>query len=120
MKGSCVKKIQFSASAPASYIPPKSSLLSFHPIEVARQLCLMEFEVYAKIKPMECVNQAWTKPNKEVNASNIYQIIRNSNKVPMMVGTIILSGEDAQMRAKFIVAFLKIAQVRFFAVVICI
>lgn len=52
-----------------------------HDTTVARQLTLIEYDLYNKIKPKECLGQAWNKPNKEQSAKHIVALINRFNKV---------------------------------------
>ncbi len=55
--------------------------MDFDKAEIARHLCVMEFESFSKIVPTECLNQAWNKKNKDTKAANITSIIRRFNEV---------------------------------------
>lgn len=65
--------------APEPILPtkPESALFitDLHPLEVARQLTLVEYSYYQKIEPKECLNQCWNKPGKETAAPNIIALI---------------------------------------------
>lgn len=50
-------------------------LISWEPIEIAKQLALIEFELFSKIDPRECFNQAWIKPNREIDSPNIVKMV---------------------------------------------
>lgn len=51
--------------APPSIIPTGkiNSILDIDPLEFARQVTLVKFEVFRKIKPKEFSNLSWTKKN---------------------------------------------------------
>jgi len=49
--------------------------------EVARQLTLIEYDLFKAIKPWECLGQAWTKKDKEIKAPNIIAMIKRFNYV---------------------------------------
>ena len=59
----------------------KISLVDLHAEELARQLTLIEYDLYRKIKPKECLNQKWVKGDKDVNAPNILAMIKRFNQV---------------------------------------
>lgn len=59
-------------SNPVPYIPPfGGEMFDFHPLELARQLTIIEKAYLDAIKPQEMLNLAWTKKNKEMIAPNV-------------------------------------------------
>lgn len=50
-------------------------------VEIARQLTLIEFDIFEKIQPRECLKQAWNKENRQEKAPNIYAMIERTNRV---------------------------------------
>jgi hypothetical protein len=42
---------------------PTKHVLDYDPLEIARQLTLLDYETYAAIEPTELLNQAWCKQN---------------------------------------------------------
>lgn len=68
---------------PIMPVPSSGGLcfLDFHPTEFARQMALIEFQLYRLIKPKELMNQSWSKRGKEENSPNILACISSLNKV---------------------------------------
>lgn len=73
-------------SQPPPAILPKSSralkLVDVDPLEMARQLTIMESRMFMKIRPMECLSRAKEGQGED---DNIRKIINMSNKVSLPV-----------------------------------
>ncbi|SRR6266498_2664256 len=69
----------------------KLKFLDIDPLEIARQLTIIESKLYNKIQPVECLNKAWGKVegdgdgDGDVVAANIKAMISNSNKVKFSI-----------------------------------
>ncbi|EGC38002.1 aimless RasGEF [Dictyostelium purpureum] len=90
-----------------------SNNLSFHDIdeeEIARQLTLIEFEIYRKIKPPELLNQSWNKTKLKSRAPNVLKMIDRFNSVSMWVATMIIQTAKVKARARMMARFIKIAE----------
>lgn len=68
---------------PPPPIAPKSSkklkLLDVNPLELARQLTILESRLYQKIRPMECLQRS--REQKTDHNDNIAAVIHTSNRV---------------------------------------
>ncbi|KAJ3092462.1 hypothetical protein HK102_007086 [Quaeritorhiza haematococci] len=81
------------------------------PLEVARQLTLIEFELFGAIKPREFLDLGWMKPDKEIRAPNIMRMTRWSNHVvKWLISEIVLIKESTKMRAAVFEKIIMIAQ----------
>lgn len=103
----------FQTSQAPPPIFPKSAkkvkLLDIDPTELARQLTLMEANLYKKIRPMECLQRSReSKPGK--TADNITTIIQMSNRIANWVAESVLAREDSRKRATVVKHFISIAE----------
>ncbi|KZT73841.1 ras GEF [Daedalea quercina L-15889] len=96
---------------PAPYLPrnPRNmKLLDIDPIEIARQLTLMEFAMYKKIRSMECLMRSKaSKPGKHNDSFS--QIIQLTNKIGYWVAESILENKDSKRRASIVKHFVMAA-----------
>ncbi|KAJ6242916.1 guanine nucleotide exchange factor [Anaeramoeba flamelloides] len=76
--------------------------------EFMRQITLMEFDLYQKIKPREFLNQAWTKKNKEQLAPNICNFTKFFNLISNWMANEILSHEKLKNRVNCLGKFITI------------
>lgn len=69
--------------APPPPITPKNSkkmkLLDIDSLELARQLTILESQLYQKIRPMECLQRS--REQKTDHNDNIAAVIQTSNRV---------------------------------------
>ncbi|KAI0731989.1 ras GEF [Fomitopsis betulina] len=95
---------------PAPLIPrtKKIKLLDIDPIEIARQLTLMEYSMYKKIRPMECLLRSReSKPGKHKDSFS--EIIQLSNRIANWVAESVLDKEDSKRRALIVKHFITVA-----------
>ena len=79
------------------------------PLEMARQLTLMEGYLYQKIRPIECLQRSRDQKG-DIN-DNISQVIRFANKISDWVAETILAKDDSRRRASVVKNFITIADV---------
>lgn len=99
--------------APPPIMPKNLKRLKFldiDPTELARQLTLIDSQLYNKITPMECLNKAWSKKDNPV-AVNIKEMISISNHLTHWVVELIVQERDTRKRAQIIRHFVLIAEV---------
>ncbi|KAF8158224.1 ras guanine nucleotide exchange factor domain-containing protein [Crassisporium funariophilum] len=96
---------------PPPPIVPKSNkklkLLDIEPLELARQLTIMESQLYQKIKPMECLQRS--REQKTEHVDNITTVIQTSNRIADWVAESVLSKEDSRRRAQVVKHLISVA-----------
>lgn len=93
----------------SSFVPPiGGELFDFHPLELARQITLLEKSYLDSILPQELLNLAWTKKNKETLAPNVLSMIRFSNFLVDWMCTEIIKPNDALERAMVLNRFIYV------------
>ncbi|KAJ3191847.1 hypothetical protein HK101_007350 [Irineochytrium annulatum] len=87
-------------------------LVDLEPLELARQLTLIESELFVAIKAREFVDLAWMKDDKDVKAPNLTRMIQWSNHVIHWIITEIVSVKEggAKARAGIFVKMVQTAQ----------
>ncbi|KAF9488025.1 ras GEF [Pleurotus eryngii] len=100
------------APAPPPIYPRISSgrkvkLLDVDPLELARQLTILESQLYQKIKPMECLQRS--REQSMEHHDNIAIVIQTSNRIADWVADSILSKEDSRRRAAAVKHFISVA-----------
>ncbi|KAJ9479304.1 Cell division control protein 25 [Pseudozyma hubeiensis] len=107
-----IRKMVLPNSAPAPILPKnlkKLKFLEIDPLEMARQLTLLESRLYNAVKPAECLGLKWTKPGNDVHAKGIMESINTHNRISAWVAETILQQEDLKKRAALIKHFISIA-----------
>lgn len=86
------------------------SLLDIDPVEMAKQLTLMEHELFFSIQPWEFLNQGWLKRDKERRSPNLLKMIRFSNKVSSWVVSEIVQEEQLKKRTSCLEYFVAVCK----------
>jgi hypothetical protein len=68
-------------------------LIDIPPVEAARQLSIIDFELFGKIQPKECLKQSWAKSGKETKAPNILEFIARFNTLSQWASSVIARTE---------------------------
>ena len=97
-------------NAPIPINPNSSNLLDFDPLELARQMTLLDSNLFKQITPKECVGQRWSKPDRHEKAPHLTSMIENFNVMSMWVAHEILKCLDKKKRVKTIVYFINVVE----------
>jgi len=78
--------------------------------EIARQLTLIEWEYFLKIKPSEFQGLSWCKPSQHHRSPNVLAMITRFNQISLWVAHTILKFDMAKLRGKMMMKFINIAK----------
>jgi len=87
----------------------KFDILHYPLLEVARQITLLDYDIFVKIEPKECLNQSWNKEYRVIKAPNVNEMIQTFNKLSNWVGTEIVQQEDLEKRAAVMEKMIELA-----------
>ncbi|GAA5883613.1 hypothetical protein JCM16303_004913 [Sporobolomyces ruberrimus] len=97
---------------PSPIIPrnlKKIKFLDIEPLELARQLTIMDGRLFQRITPQECLGKAWPKEFGS-EAVNISAMIDMSNAITRWVTETILAQDDQKKRASIVKHFVAVAE----------
>ncbi|KAI9276130.1 ras guanine nucleotide exchange factor domain-containing protein [Sporodiniella umbellata] len=98
--------------APEPILPrnlKRLKLLDISPIEMARQLTLIDFKLYSSIQPIECLDKAWSREEDSL-AVHIQASIRFCNGMTQWVSDEILSQGDVKKRSLVLKYWVDVAE----------
>lgn len=105
------EQVSVSSAVSMSLTQPSEFILNQDNTMIAQQLCLIEFEIFRRIKPRDLLQHIWGKRDKNsVASSSVAASIEHFNFISSWVTTQILEHKKAKHRAKVLGKFMKIAQ----------
>lgn len=86
----------------------RTELLKMDPTEVAQQLCVLEYNLYSKIRPQECLD--WTKTQMGRTVENLHAFCATYDKLAAWVKTSILDTDVLGKRADTVEFWIRVAE----------
>ncbi|PWN32833.1 ras GEF, partial [Meira miltonrushii] len=88
--------------------PARVNVMDFDPLELSRQLTIMESRIYCSILPEELLGQEFSKKVGVSNAINVKRMSALSTHITGWVSECILNEDDARKRTQLVKFFIKL------------
>ncbi|KAJ3104152.1 hypothetical protein HDU97_009503 [Phlyctochytrium planicorne] len=91
--------------------PDVTTLIGIDSLLLARQMTLIDFNIYRTIRPHECLGQAYSKPGtRMVVAPAVVAMIERFNFVARLVTTLVMGSGTPRSRAELLGHFIAVAK----------
>eukprot|EP01130_Rhizamoeba_saxonica_P014731 TRINITY_DN6464_c0_g1_i1.p1 TRINITY_DN6464_c0_g1~~TRINITY_DN6464_c0_g1_i1.p1 ORF type:complete len:1172 (+),score=302.35 TRINITY_DN6464_c0_g1_i1:87-3518(+) len=88
----------------------QETFLSFPPVEVARQMTLLDEDLFHRVRMKEFLGGAWAEDNAMELAPNLTTFINHTNRISQWIITEILKPSDMHTQVQMITHFIRIAR----------
>eukprot|EP01114_Cavostelium_apophysatum_P000982 TRINITY_DN10849_c0_g1_i1.p1 TRINITY_DN10849_c0_g1~~TRINITY_DN10849_c0_g1_i1.p1 ORF type:complete len:988 (-),score=251.34 TRINITY_DN10849_c0_g1_i1:62-3025(-) len=95
---------------PKGIFSPNINFSLVDEVEIARQLTLIEFNIFSQIVPTELLNKVWIDPDQRHKAPHVLEMLNRFDNVVSWVAYSILTADSKRNRALMIVKFIRIAE----------
>lgn len=106
--------LNLGVTAPPPIVPKnmkRLKLLDIDTLELARQLTILDFKLYSSIRPIECLDKAWSQDGaRGAVAVNVKSSIEFCNQVTAWVTDTILSQNEIRKRCNVIKYWVQVAE----------
>jgi len=86
------------------------TFLDLDELEIARQLTMEEYNIYAEIKPEELQELAWSKEHLKYKSPNLLQMIERFNHISNAFATLLVKQSKLKQRKKFLEKCVRIME----------
>eukprot|EP01113_Clastostelium_recurvatum_P037509 TRINITY_DN5493_c1_g1_i4.p1 TRINITY_DN5493_c1_g1~~TRINITY_DN5493_c1_g1_i4.p1 ORF type:complete len:1171 (+),score=322.57 TRINITY_DN5493_c1_g1_i4:927-4439(+) len=93
-----------------SPLAQRITVLDLDPKEVARQIALVEFDIYKAIHPKEFLSLSWQSKDKQVRSPNLLRMIQRFNQVSAWVVMSVMREVDLRRRTSVLARFVDICE----------
>ncbi|PRP79654.1 hypothetical protein PROFUN_10554 [Planoprotostelium fungivorum] len=85
--------------------------LALSETEIARQLTIIDQQIFFSVEPAELINQSWNRSRLRYKSPNVLRMINRANKISFWIATIILENENVHDRVKVVTKLIAIAEI---------
>eukprot|EP01094_Clydonella_sp_ATCC50884_P020725 TRINITY_DN4364_c0_g1_i1.p1 TRINITY_DN4364_c0_g1~~TRINITY_DN4364_c0_g1_i1.p1 ORF type:complete len:880 (-),score=376.47 TRINITY_DN4364_c0_g1_i1:260-2899(-) len=95
---------------PRDVLNPAQFFMSITDEEVARQLTLIDFEMYASIQVQELLKTAWSSEKLRHRSPHVFNLLGRLNRIAFFVPSLVLWQDTKAGRAQMVEKFIRVAK----------